>query len=156
LQCYFGIELLGECAPKYRGWEWGWLEFLCNQDYHTFSHAYDPHHPRQALRDLVDPVGNQVLLPRTINQFDVRHALRHELRYSRDPGAERCFGHLSPRGRWLAETHTSATSESFLRDTRDWQRVMTFTAFYHWSWELTFSPDDTRMAARTGPETVDV
>ena len=28
-------ELLAACAPKYRNWEWGWLQLKCHQDLET-------------------------------------------------------------------------------------------------------------------------
>ncbi|MCC6143635.1 MAG: protein kinase [Candidatus Hydrogenedentes bacterium] len=150
-------ELLSSCAPDLRNWEWGHLQYICNQDYHTFAipaagiraeAAYGP--PacfNTATHDLLIQQADGTLRVLDIHTGDllrviegIQYSTYLEPFYSSD---RRYLGLID-------------NDECQVRDSATFETLYRFPLLQHWQWRAQFSSDENFLAVRQQVDTVSV
>lgn len=145
--------LLEQCPAEYRNWEWGHLEFLCNQDYRSFPQTLERNllaarsgytvNPRAHLVMLESPGGGDYTLADALTGDVVRVI-------GTDADGMVC---MSPGGRWLVRRFSN---KGLILPINSEEEYLNFDFMNHWIWCLELCPDDRTMAVRTAPEQVTV
>lgn len=144
-------QLLERCPAEFRQWEWGRLQFLCNQDYQSYTQSLDWN--LRAAREgyTLDPVRHRVILESGREDFNVLNTLSG--RVTRHVDIVQQDGQLcqSPGGRWFLQRIGSNGTLSGKNLDRP---RLTFDILNHWAWSFSLSGGDRTLAVRTAPERV--
>ncbi len=146
-------QLLAACAPERRNWEWGRLQFLCNQDYRTYKQYLNKNVRPVADGYVLDTLNARVVTEELAPNFNLVNAFTGEvfIRSQAPLEGDEVQMYVSPRGGWRLERvgHKGKIYPAILGEITAELDVMN-----HWLWSVAFSADDSTLAVRSAPEQV--
>lgn len=145
---------LGRCLPEYRGWEWGRLQFLCNQDYQSFPQSLKMNLNAARQGYCANASAGLIILEGSRSVLYLKQALTGKaLSSEKDSLSRDCQMCISPQSTWRL---LRVSSNAFLEPLGQGKPRPPFTLLNYWTWSFSFSNDDTTLAVRSAPEEVTV
>jgi WD40 repeat protein len=144
--------LLARCPEKYRGWEWGHLQYRCNPDLMTMRHSITMSFSDYVRKVAFSPDGTRLAsacYDRTAKLWDVETG--REIRKFEGHFEEVVGVVFSPDGKYIATASFDKTAR--LWDVEKENPIKSFAGHSHWVLDVAFSPGGKTLATASSDGT---